>query len=34
MWGRMQEMVSKTKARDVEDLRERIMQAWNDLDGV
>jgi len=28
----MQEMVYKTKVRDVEDLRKRIMQAWNDLD--
>jgi len=32
IWGRMQEMVYKTKVRDVEDLRKRIMQAWNDLD--
>ena len=28
----MQEMVYKTKVRDVEDLRKRIVQAWNDLD--
>jgi len=28
----MQEMVYRTKVRDVEDLRKRIMQAWNDLD--
>ena len=28
----MQEMVYKTKVRDVEDLRKRIMPAWNDLD--
>ena len=28
----MQETVYKTKVRDVEDLRKRIMQAWNDLD--
>ena len=27
----MQEMVYKTKVRDVEDLRKRIAQAWNDL---
>jgi len=27
----MQEMY-KAKVRDVEDLRKRIMQAWNDLD--
>ena len=25
-------MVYNTKVRDVEDLRKRIMQAWNDLD--
>ena len=25
----MQEMVYKAKVRDVEDLRKRIMQAWN-----
>jgi len=24
-------MVYKTKVRDVEDLRKRIVQAWNDL---
>src|SRR6218665_3910526 len=30
-WGCMQEMVYQTKVRDVEDLRKRIMQAWNDL---
>jgi len=24
--------VKKTKVRDVEDLRKRIVQAWNDLD--
>jgi len=28
----MQEMVYKTKVRGVEDLRKRIVQAWNDLD--
>ena len=28
----MQEMVYKTKVRDVEDLRKRIMLALNDLD--
>jgi len=28
----MQEMVYKTKVRDVEDLRKRIVQAWKDLD--
>ena len=28
----MQEMVYKTKVREVEDLRKRIMQAWNNLD--
>jgi len=28
----MQEMVYKTKARDVEDFRKRIVQAWNDVD--
>ena len=28
----MQEVVYKTKVRDVEDLRKRIMQAWNNLD--
>ena len=27
----MQEVVYKTKVRDVEDLRKRIMQAWNVL---
>jgi len=32
IWACMQEMVYKTKVRDVEDLRKRIMQAWNDLD--
>ena len=25
-------MVHKTKVRDVEDFRKRIMEAWNDLD--
>ena len=28
----MQEMVYKPKVRDVEDLRKRIVQAWNNLD--
>ena len=28
----MQEMVYKTKVRDAEDLRKRIVQAWNNLD--
>ncbi len=28
----MQEMVYTTKVRDVEGLRKRILQAWNDLD--
>ena len=28
----MQEMADKTKDRDVEDLRKRMVQAWNDLD--
>src|SRR6218665_2839038 len=28
----MQEMLYKEKVRDVEDLRKRIMPAWNDLD--
>jgi len=28
----MQEMVYKTKGRDVEDLCKRIVQAWNNLD--
>ena len=28
----MQEMVYKAKVRDVEDLRKRIIQGWNDLD--
>jgi len=28
----MREMVYKTKVRDIEDLRKRIVQAWNDLD--
>ena len=28
----MQKMVNKTKVRDVEDLRKRIVQAWNNLD--
>ena len=32
IWGCMQEMVYKTKVRDVEDLHKRIMQAWNELD--
>ena len=32
IWGCMQEMVYKTKVRDVEDLRKRIVQAWNDFD--
>ena len=27
----MQEMLYKTKVCDVEDLRKRIVQAWNDL---
>src|SRR6218665_1597981 len=31
IWGCMQEMVYKTKVRDVEDLRKRIVQAWNNL---
>ena len=30
--GCMQEMVYKPKVRDVEDLRKRIVQAWNDVD--
>ena len=29
IWGCMQEMVYKTKVRDIEDLRKRIMQACN-----
>ena len=32
IWECMQEMVCKTKVRDVKNLRKRIMQAWNDLD--
>src|SRR6218665_1743191 len=32
IWGCMQEMEYKTKVRDVEDLRKRIVQAWNNLD--
>ena len=28
----MQEMVYKAKIRDIEDLRQRIMQAWDELD--
>ena len=28
----MQEMVYTIKVRDVEDLRKRIMQAWNELE--
>ena len=32
IWGTMQEMVYKAKIRDIEDLRQRIMQAWNELD--
>ena len=32
IWGCMKEMVYKTTVRDVEDLRKRILQAWNDLD--
>ena len=32
IWRCMQEMVYKTKVRNVEDLHKRIMQAWNDLD--
>ena len=28
----MQDMVYTTKVRDVEDLRKRIVQAWNNLD--
>jgi len=32
IWGCMREMAYKTKVRDVEDLRKRIMKAWNNLD--
>jgi len=32
IWGCMQEMVYKIKVRDVEDLHNWIMRAWNDLD--
>ena len=32
IWGCMKEMVYKTTVCDVEDLRKRILQAWNDLD--
>jgi len=32
IWECMQEMVYNTKVRDVEDLRKRTVQAWNDLD--
>ena len=28
----MQEKVYKTKARNIEELRERIVNAWNELD--
>src|SRR6218665_917712 len=31
IWGCMQEMVTKTKAHDVEDFRKRIRQVWNDF---
>jgi len=32
MVGCMQEIMYKTKVRNVEDLRKRIAQDWNDLD--
>ena len=32
IWGVMQEKVYKTKVRDVGVLRQRIMQAWHELD--
>ena len=32
IWGVMQEKVYKTKVRDVGVLRQRIMQAWDELD--
>jgi len=31
IWRCMQEMVYTTNVRDVEDLRKRILQVWNDL---
>jgi len=32
IWGCTQEIVYKIKVREVEDLRKRIVQAWNNLD--
>jgi len=32
IWGSMQKMAYKTNVRDVEDLRKRIVLAWNNLD--
>lgn len=32
IWGIMQEKVYRTKVRDVDDLRERIVKAWEELD--
>lgn len=32
IWSVMQERVYRTKVRDIEDLRQRIMQVWDDFD--
>src|SRR3984885_12817431 len=32
IWGVMQEKVYKTKIRDIEELRERIINAWKEFD--
>jgi len=32
IWGIMQENVYRTKVQDVDDLRERIVKAWEELD--
>ena len=32
IWGVMQEKVHKTKSRDIEELRERIINAWEEFD--
>ena len=32
IWSVMQERVYRTKVRDIEDLRQRIMQVWDEFD--
>ncbi len=34
IWSKMQEKVYRRKIRDVNELRDRILEAWNELDQV